>query len=70
MGCHMLWEGNKQGDYRDYMIKKLGQYKYKKLEKRGRSTVKCGKYEKGLIYEYMKEYGLEGLDEYLQQILK
>jgi len=32
-GTHFIWEGEKQGAYRDYMIKKLGEKGYKKLEK-------------------------------------
>lgn len=37
---------------------------------RAQSVVKCGKYEKDLIYAYMKENGLQGLDDYLLTVLK
>jgi len=39
-GCHSLWEGNKQGDYRDFKIRQLGKKGYEALEKRARSTCK------------------------------
>lgn len=39
-GCHIFkWEIEKQGEYREYMIRKLGMSKYKNLEKRARATV-------------------------------
>lgn len=31
-GCHSLWEGNKQGAYRDFKLKQLGEKRYKSLE--------------------------------------
>jgi hypothetical protein len=44
-GCHALWEGNKQGDYRDWKIRQLGKKGYEALEKRARGIcserVKC-----------------------------
>lgn len=37
MPCHKYhWEKEKQGDYRDFMLKWLGEDKYKELEKRAR----------------------------------
>jgi hypothetical protein len=30
-GCHSLWESDKQGDYRDFKIKQLGEKEYKNL---------------------------------------
>lgn len=38
MPCHKYhWEKEKHGDYRDFMLKRLGEEKYKELEKRARS---------------------------------
>jgi hypothetical protein len=35
MGCHKWkWEGEKQGEYRDYMLKKLGVRRYNALRTR------------------------------------
>lgn len=31
-GCHSLWEGNKQGAYRYFKLKRLGEKRYKTLE--------------------------------------
>jgi 5-methylcytosine-specific restriction endonuclease McrA len=53
-GCHMLWEGNKQGAYRDYMIKKLGQDGYDELEIKARSIVKWSMVELELLLKSMK----------------
>ena len=33
-GCHMRWEEAKQGEYREWKLKQLGEEKYKALEKR------------------------------------
>jgi len=39
MPCHKYhWEKEKQGDYRDFMLRWLGQDRYNQLEKRARST--------------------------------
>jgi hypothetical protein len=39
MPCHKYyWEKEKQGDYRDYMLKRLGKKKYSELEKVCRGT--------------------------------
>ena len=67
--CHSQWEGLKPSVYREFMIDKLGAKKYIELEERARSTVKCGKAEKELIYQYMKEKGLKGLEQFLKKIL-
>lgn len=40
MGCHLLMEGDKQGEYKDLMIKKLGYKRFKKLEKLSKTVVK------------------------------
>lgn len=68
--CHMSMEGNKQGEYRDIKLKELGTRKYNQLEKRARSVVKCGKYEKELVHSYILKNGLDGLEEYLTTVLK
>lgn len=44
-GCHALWEANKQGEYRDFKIKQLGEEGYAALEKKARSIVKFGAFE-------------------------
>lgn len=31
--CHKKWEHEKQGDYKKYMLKKLGQFRYDELER-------------------------------------
>lgn len=56
--CHMLHEGNKQGFYRDWKIKQLGEKEYDKLERRARLTVKYGEFEKPFILSHLKENGL------------
>ena len=39
MPCHKFhWEKEKHGDYRNFMIKRLGESGYKKLEVKARST--------------------------------
>lgn len=37
IGTHFIWEGEKAGAYRDYMIAKLGQKGYDELRKRADS---------------------------------
>jgi len=39
-GCHRRWEGDKQGEYRDFMVARLGQEEYDRLEIRARSVTK------------------------------
>ena len=40
-GCHLYkWEVEKQGEYRDFMVRWLGQTEYDLLKKRAQSTVK------------------------------
>ncbi len=51
-GCHARWEGNKQGDYRDFKIKQLGIIGYKNLEMRARMTAKK---DHGLALLYVKQ---------------
>lgn len=53
--CHMRVEGNKQGAYRDYKLKQLGEQKYEELRLRAMDTGKYGEYEKKTLYEYLKE---------------
>ena len=41
VGCHLfIWEKEKQGEYRDFKLKQLGQERYDALEKRARSIYK------------------------------
>lgn len=55
-GCHMRVESNKQGWYRDYMIKKLGEQGYKDLRLKANSVFTGHKktYRKKQ-YEYWKD---------------
>ncbi len=41
-GCHMTHEPNKQGFYREFKIKQLGQYGYDRLNLKAHSTTKFG----------------------------
>lgn len=41
MGCHLLLEGDKQGEYKDIMITRLGQDKFNTLEALSKTTVKA-----------------------------
>ena len=38
--CHSTWEHEKQGDYMNFMIRKLGQRGYTELERKHNKTVK------------------------------
>lgn len=67
--CHMNFEGSKQGAYRDWMMGRLGEREHERLRKRAQSVVKCGKYEKELIHKFILKNGLEGLEEYLEEVL-
>lgn len=40
MGCHLRLEGDKQGEYKDLMIKRLGQAKFDRLETLSKTTLK------------------------------
>lgn len=39
MPCHVSWEKEKQGAYREFMVKKLGQDGYDKLQRKANSVV-------------------------------
>jgi len=39
-GCHSLWEESKQGDYRDFKIRQLGEKGYLMLEAKARTVTK------------------------------
>ena len=68
--CHANNEGNKQGFYREWKQAQLGSKRYVKLEKRARSTVPYGKYEKMLILVYLTNNGLDGMDGFLETLWK
>jgi hypothetical protein len=53
--CHMKHEGNKQGFYRDFKMKQLGKKGYVELEKRARTPIQFGTYERKLLWEQLKE---------------
>lgn len=52
--CHMKNEGNKQGEYRTYKIKTLGEKGYEQLEQRTNQFGKYGEYEKKKLQEILK----------------
>jgi len=39
-GCHRRWEGDKQGEYLDFMMDKLGEQRYNCLKVRAKGIVK------------------------------
>ncbi len=51
-------ESSKQGFYREWKTKQLGKKGYAALEKRGRSIYPYGEYEKKMIFENLKKFGL------------
>jgi 5-methylcytosine-specific restriction endonuclease McrA len=57
--CHNENEGNKQGFYRTWKINQLGQEEYDKLEKRARLTANYRAYEKPVILNHLKKFGLD-----------
>lgn len=57
-GCHARNEGNKQGFYREFKIKQLGMKAYRALEKRSKTLVKYGQYNKKQVLAHLKEFGL------------
>ena len=50
------------------MMSRMGEDDYQWLERRARKVVSCTKYEKDLIHAHMLEHGLDGLEEYLEEI--
>src|SRR5438128_1920797 len=54
-GCHARWEGNKQGDYRDFKLRRLGVEGYNALEMRARSIIKFGEFEMKQKLEELKQ---------------
>lgn len=66
--CHMLNEGNKQGYYREYKLRTLGEEEYKKLEERAKGFARYGKREKEIVYQHLKEHGLLKYDELYEKI--
>jgi Bacteriophage Lambda NinG protein len=53
--CHSREEGNKQGKYRDYKLKTLGQEQYRDLRIRASQTGKYGEYEQKVLMAMLKE---------------
>lgn len=54
--CHMENEGNKQGRYRDFKIKQLGEELYNKMEQdHYQKTKKYGKFEKDALIKILRE---------------
>lgn len=54
-GCHSLWESNKQGDYRDFKLKQLGEKEYQKLQFRAMSVCKESDAVAAFRVEFNKE---------------
>jgi len=56
--CHsQIWESDKQGEYKDYMIKKLGEEGFKRLEIKARTITKFTKQDlKFMIDNFDKIY--------------
>lgn len=67
--CHMENEGNKQGKYRTWKLKQLGEEEYNKLERRARATVRYGAFEKPIIKKHLKENGLEDFNQMCKDCL-
>lgn len=65
MGCHGLWESEKQGAYRDYMLKQLGEDGYAKLERLHNQTCKRKDKEEEAIAWILEQMDKENMvDEY------
>lgn len=56
--CHNENEGNKQGFYRTWKMEQLGEEQYELLENRARAIARYGAYEKPVILNHLKEFGL------------
>ena len=54
-GCHRLWEGDKQGAYKDLMIQRLGQNEYNVLEFKARNITKFSESELEILLEQLKK---------------
>lgn len=52
--CHNNNESNKQGFYRTWKLKQLGEEKYNQLEQLHNSIKKYGKFEKDILYKILK----------------
>lgn len=57
MGCHKYVEGDKQGWYKDYMIKKLGESKLDLLRSRAYSKTKFSVVDLEWLYKKIKDEG-------------
>ena len=60
--CHSsIWEHDKNGQYRDYMMKKLGKEGFEKLEMKARATTKFSTVDiKNLIANFDKIWKIHG----------
>jgi 5-methylcytosine-specific restriction endonuclease McrA len=52
--CHRRWEGDKQGEYKDFMLKRIGEEDYAKLEVKARGITKFSVSDLRLMYQVMK----------------
>jgi hypothetical protein len=54
--CHNTHEGNKQGEYREFKLKQLGERLYNKMQQdHYQKTKKYGAYEKEILHSILKE---------------
>jgi hypothetical protein len=61
-GCHRIWDGDGRGDYRDFMVKRLGQEGYDLLDIRAHTRKdRDDKLDEIVIKELLKEAYLNGL---------
>lgn len=60
-GCHRLWEGDKQGAYKDFMIKRLGKEKFDELEIKANYGYKLTAVELEILIEFFKKKGEKGV---------
>lgn len=59
--CHMNNEGNKQGFYRDWKLKQLGNKKHQEMEQAHyQQTKKYGEFEKKQLHTILKEQYAKG----------
>jgi len=59
-GCHQRWEGDKQGEYMDFMLERIGEARYKALKILAKGAVKFSVTDLLLLeQDFKKRYGNE-----------
>lgn len=56
-GCHRRWEGDKQGEYMDFMVARLGRAEYDRLEVKARSITKFSAIDIKIMLDIMQKGG-------------